>query len=317
MSRNQITQRSSRPSVLLAAAIIALGGAPALAGGGAPGPFLRGDANGTGHVDIADAVATLAYLFSAGPDPVCMDAADANDDGAVNLADPVGTLAYLFSGGATPIPGPFPAAGYDWTADSFACAPVPCQMPSQFGQAITPGATPVTTPIPPQSWSPSILGIGLVDVELDLSNSFTAVFGPIQYSAESGTASMAPSTFPLTGALDIDGPLTLDWSCTITVTIEASAGIDFAQQQVSPELILIQGIDDLDLVLSVDGVSLASCGLSATVFNVVYPLISGYANTIVDTVVLNALSDVFEASLADAVNDQWDPVTNSIPICVP
>ena len=72
--------------------------------------FLRGNANGDGSVNIADAVFLLAYLFQAGAEPPCMASGDANGDGAVNIADAVHILSYLFQAGAEPM-APFPECG--------------------------------------------------------------------------------------------------------------------------------------------------------------------------------------------------------------
>ncbi len=75
-------------------------------GGGGP-EFKRGDSNGDGGVNIADAVYILQNLFASGPEIACRDAADSNDDEAVNIADAVYILQNLFaSGPAIPAPGP-------------------------------------------------------------------------------------------------------------------------------------------------------------------------------------------------------------------
>jgi hypothetical protein len=74
-----------------------------------PAVFKRGDANRDGIVDITDPIYTLQWLFAAGPEILCMDAADANDDEAVSAADAIYTLQWLFvSGPALPLPGPGP-----------------------------------------------------------------------------------------------------------------------------------------------------------------------------------------------------------------
>jgi hypothetical protein len=73
-------------------------------------PFVRGDAGGDGVVDVADAVAILAYLFTGGPPPVPLEAGDVWGDGPVDIADAIGLLLYLFSGGVPPA-SPFPVAG--------------------------------------------------------------------------------------------------------------------------------------------------------------------------------------------------------------
>jgi hypothetical protein len=64
--------------------------------------FKRGDANGSGVVDISDAVAISDWVTPPGPIPVCLDGADANDDSRVDTADAPFLLEYLFYGGAAP-----------------------------------------------------------------------------------------------------------------------------------------------------------------------------------------------------------------------
>ncbi len=64
--------------------------------------FLRGDANGSGAVDLSDAISILNGLFVAGEEISCADAADGNDDGDVDLSDPIFVLNYLFVGGDDP-----------------------------------------------------------------------------------------------------------------------------------------------------------------------------------------------------------------------
>jgi hypothetical protein len=82
--------------------------------------FLRGDSNGDGRIDIADAVIALEHLFLGGSMP-CADGADFNDDGGLNIADPIGTLEHLFLGGPAPPP-PYPVCGADPTEDELDCA---------------------------------------------------------------------------------------------------------------------------------------------------------------------------------------------------
>ncbi len=82
--------------------------------------FLRGDANRDRILDIADAVAALAYLFARG-DATCADAMDSNDDGRLNIADPIYLLSYLFASGSPPPP-PQGSPGEDPTADGLGCA---------------------------------------------------------------------------------------------------------------------------------------------------------------------------------------------------
>lgn len=75
-----------------------------------PTPFIRGEVNGDGMVDIGDAVYLLAFLFSNGPEPMPVAAGDVNGDGMTDVADAVYLLAYQFSNGPEP-PAPFPTIG--------------------------------------------------------------------------------------------------------------------------------------------------------------------------------------------------------------
>ena len=62
-------------------------------------PFVCGDANGTGNVDIADIVYLVAYVFKFGPEPDPLYCGNANGDSNVNIADIVYLVAYVFKGG--------------------------------------------------------------------------------------------------------------------------------------------------------------------------------------------------------------------------
>jgi hypothetical protein len=75
------------------------------------GPFLRGDSNCDGRLDLSDAVFTLGWLFLGGRMPCCIAAVDVNGDAAVDLSDPVYGLNHLFSGGPAPL-APFPDCGF-------------------------------------------------------------------------------------------------------------------------------------------------------------------------------------------------------------
>ena len=84
-------------------------------------PFRRGDTNGDGTVNIADAVATLDTLFVGNGRFVCMDASDSNDDGAVDISDAINSLLVLFVGrGDIPAPG-VEECGFDPTDDGVGC----------------------------------------------------------------------------------------------------------------------------------------------------------------------------------------------------
>ena len=70
-------------------------------------PFIRGDSNNDGGVNIADVVWLLSELFLGGPSTDCPFADDANSDGNVDTADAVYVANYQFMGGAAPA-APFP-----------------------------------------------------------------------------------------------------------------------------------------------------------------------------------------------------------------
>ncbi len=74
-------------------------------------PFIRGDANQDGSVDVSDGIGILLYLFLEEP-MTCEDALDTNDSGNVDLADPVALFLYLFANGPAPAI-PYPDCGND------------------------------------------------------------------------------------------------------------------------------------------------------------------------------------------------------------
>jgi len=92
------------------------------AGAGGGELFRRGDGNGDGKVDIADAIYTLSYLFAGGGTPPCPDALDANDDGSIDIADAIQVLSYLFAGAELPQP---VECGEDPTADDLSACDYP------------------------------------------------------------------------------------------------------------------------------------------------------------------------------------------------
>lgn len=79
-------------------------------------PFVMGDVNFNGAIDIGDGIFCLGYLFHASwyVPSRCKDAMDSNDDEGINMADAVFLLQYLFAQGPR-IPAPFPECGYDPT----------------------------------------------------------------------------------------------------------------------------------------------------------------------------------------------------------
>jgi hypothetical protein len=90
---------------------------------GAGNLFVRGNANGDGVVNIADAIWTFRALFLSAVAGPCTDAEDANGDGRVNITDPLHLLNFQLLGGAPP-PAPFPGCGEDpgGDGDGIGCA---------------------------------------------------------------------------------------------------------------------------------------------------------------------------------------------------
>lgn len=83
-------------------------------------PFLRGDSNLDGVVNITDAVLVLRVLFLGDAPRGCDDALDLDDDGEVSLEDCVLGLQFLFLDGPEP-PAPFGQCGLDPTPDGLWC----------------------------------------------------------------------------------------------------------------------------------------------------------------------------------------------------
>jgi hypothetical protein len=73
-------------------------------------PFLRGDVNESGAVDISDSIWVFNELFYGGPPTLCAASADLNADGQRNITDPIYGLLYLFQAGPVPL-APFPSCG--------------------------------------------------------------------------------------------------------------------------------------------------------------------------------------------------------------
>jgi hypothetical protein len=84
-------------------------------------PYVRGDVNADGEIDLSDPVSVLNFLFLGGARPPCEDAADTDGDGDVNITDASFFLNFLFLGGPAP-PAPFPACG---VAPAAGCASYP------------------------------------------------------------------------------------------------------------------------------------------------------------------------------------------------
>jgi hypothetical protein len=65
-------------------------------------PFVCGDVDGDGKVDLGDIVYLINYLYKGGPPPNPWDAGDVNDDGIINLGDLVYLINYVFKSGPAP-----------------------------------------------------------------------------------------------------------------------------------------------------------------------------------------------------------------------
>ena len=90
---------------------------------GITAPFLRGDCNDDGTVDISDPTFTLNFLFAGGDDPKCREACNANGDD-LDVSDAIYTLNFLFSGGPPPI-GSYPDCDTAGPGDD--CAEATCK----------------------------------------------------------------------------------------------------------------------------------------------------------------------------------------------
>ncbi|MBI4587035.1 MAG: hypothetical protein HY717_23735 [Planctomycetes bacterium] len=97
---------------------------------GAAPLFKRGDADGSGGVDISDPVAVLSSLYLGTGPLACEDAGDADDTGALDISDAIAMLTYQFLGGAIPLPGATDCGPDPTTDDTLApCVPAPAACP--------------------------------------------------------------------------------------------------------------------------------------------------------------------------------------------
>ncbi len=72
--------------------------------------FVRGETNGDGSVDIADALTVLNFLFADGAEPSPRIAADINGDDRLDISDAIYLLEFLFGDGPD-VPEPHSAPG--------------------------------------------------------------------------------------------------------------------------------------------------------------------------------------------------------------
>ncbi|MBU8933605.1 MAG: dockerin type I repeat-containing protein [candidate division Zixibacteria bacterium] len=64
---------------------------------------IRGNVDDVGDINIADLTYLVAYLFTGGPPPQCLEETDVNGDGEINIADLTYLVSYLFTGGPPPV----------------------------------------------------------------------------------------------------------------------------------------------------------------------------------------------------------------------
>lgn len=65
-------------------------------------PWICGDCDSSGDVDIDDVVYLINYIFSGGPAPEPLESGDVDLSGGVDIDDVVYLIAYIFSGGPDP-----------------------------------------------------------------------------------------------------------------------------------------------------------------------------------------------------------------------
>ncbi|HLU48060.1 MAG TPA: thrombospondin type 3 repeat-containing protein, partial [Planctomycetota bacterium] len=111
-----------RPKTTLAAASLLLALlVPCLAPRTLHAGFIRGDVDGSGGLEVSDAIRIFGHLFLGAPSVLsCADAADVSDRGQVDLSSGIYLLGYLFLGGPPPA-APFPECGEDLTPDALGC----------------------------------------------------------------------------------------------------------------------------------------------------------------------------------------------------
>ena len=76
-------------------------------------PYVCGDADSSGIVDISDAVYLISYIFQGGPAPNPLIAGDADESGNVDISDAVYLIQYIFQGGPAPCDPPKGYSGFE------------------------------------------------------------------------------------------------------------------------------------------------------------------------------------------------------------
>lgn len=67
-----------------------------------PSGYICGDADGSGSINVSDAIYLLGYIFGRNDGPLDHSGGDYNSDGRLNLSDCVYLIAYIFGGGPEP-----------------------------------------------------------------------------------------------------------------------------------------------------------------------------------------------------------------------
>jgi hypothetical protein len=103
--------------------------------------FIRGDADGSGQLDLNDAFMILGYVtgmdYEGSKESRCLEAMDVDKDGEIDISDAIQLLNFLYLGGSAPA-APFPEAGQaatdgsDMSCDAGKPVFEPLPMPSGF-----------------------------------------------------------------------------------------------------------------------------------------------------------------------------------------
>ena len=64
--------------------------------------FICSNADGSGSLDISDAVFLINFIFGGGPAPNPLEAGDADCSGSINISDAVYLISFIFGGGPAP-----------------------------------------------------------------------------------------------------------------------------------------------------------------------------------------------------------------------
>ena len=68
-----------------------------------PPPYICGDADRSGAINVLDVTYLVRYLYKGGPGPIPIVAGDADGSGAINLLDVTCLIRFLYNNGTGPI----------------------------------------------------------------------------------------------------------------------------------------------------------------------------------------------------------------------